>query len=405
MIQILLILVINSLVLIAWGKYLHHLDAFTADKKNENKLYWFIIIGGILNMVLVFIMYPVWESILYKLTGIISDSNPIIKHYLVVGPVEELTKFIVFIALSSAAKSIKEPRDGILQAASIALGFALCENFLYALNSGISVLLYRSFFATLGHMTYSVIWGFTWAAFVYTSDNKNKSPDRYYIIPSLMLTAFVHGTYNTLLSFNFYRLALFTDFLTLVLFYYIYRYVRDNSPYKKYSIKEYKLAIPSLKMGLQKFPDSYILNKRLGIFDLYTSNYAGAEKYLRKAKDLNIRSSWTKFYYGAACLLNGKEHEGLYFIQKSLKEMSGKNGDKAVSSLGKIIRKEEDKNKLMKFLYREGYRFEYKTTQMELRRRNALKKDRVLSIRGESMLVNQTEYMEYCLSPGGSQKG
>ncbi|MCK5674103.1 MAG: PrsW family intramembrane metalloprotease, partial [Spirochaetales bacterium] len=178
MIQLLLILIINTLVLIAWGKYLHHLDAFTVDKKNEHRLFWFIVTGSILNTILVSMMYPLWENILFSLTGLGFGINPFITHFLIVGPVEEFTKFLVFIFLTGIFQSIKEPRDGILQAVSIALGFALMENFLYALDYGIGVLLMRSILSIIGHSTYAAIWGFAWSSTVYTTDKDSKSPDR-----------------------------------------------------------------------------------------------------------------------------------------------------------------------------------------------------------------------------------
>ncbi|MCK5198715.1 MAG: PrsW family intramembrane metalloprotease [Spirochaetales bacterium] len=42
---------------------------------------------------------------------------PLSSQFLIVGPVEESSKFLVLIFLTGIMKSIKEPRDGILQAA------------------------------------------------------------------------------------------------------------------------------------------------------------------------------------------------------------------------------------------------------------------------------------------------
>ena len=154
MIQLVSISIINTLVLMAWGKYLQHLDAFTDDKNNEHQLFWFVMTGNIFSMILVFIIYPLLHTVLPDLTGFRFR----------MGPFEELSRFIIFISLAGLFKLIKESRDGILLAASVALGFALGENFLYVFDSGMYELLYRSFFGTLGHMTYSLIWGFSWAA-------------------------------------------------------------------------------------------------------------------------------------------------------------------------------------------------------------------------------------------------
>jgi len=155
--MILLILFINTLALIGWGEYLNYLDAFTADKKNEDKLFWFVIIGRIASIILTLLLNSLWENVFYSLTGLRPDENAFVEHILITGPVEELSKFLVFIALAGMFNSIKEPRDGILQAVSVALGFALFGNFFYGIIYGIPVLIVRTFLSTIGHMTYAEV--------------------------------------------------------------------------------------------------------------------------------------------------------------------------------------------------------------------------------------------------------
>ena len=345
--MILLILIINTLAFLAWGKYLHHLDAFTADKKNEHKIFWLVITGTILNMILVFIVYPIWEIILYSITGLYYNMNPFVTHFLIVGPVEESTKFVVFIVLTSMFKSIKEPRDGILQAASVALGFALGENFLYAMNGGIIVLIHRSFFATLGHMTYSVIWGFAWGSTVYTNNGKNKTNDRYSVIPFLLITMLFHGAYNTLLDYNYPWLALFTDIITIVLFYIIYKYVKDNSPYRNYKLKEYKKAIPELHRGLQKHPNSFVLNKRMGVFNIYARSYHKAAKFLSKARKIKPKNSAARFYYGVSKYLDGDTETGIKHMNAAVNALPENMQKKMIVTLKNIVPKEADREELL----------------------------------------------------------
>ena len=167
------------------------------------------------------------------------------------GPFEELSRFIIFISLAGLFKSIKEPRDGILLAASVSLGFALGENFLYAFESGMLVLLYRSFFGTLGYMTYSLIWGFTWAAFVSMPDREKGSPALVYVVPSLIFSIIFHGVYNALLAYEYPWVALMTALVTLVMVFVVYGYVRDNSPYKKYPVNKYRSAVLGLQIGVR----------------------------------------------------------------------------------------------------------------------------------------------------------
>lgn len=345
--MILLILIINTLALVAWGNYLHHLDEFTTDKKNEHKLFCFVIIGSIASIILTLFINSLWEDILYYLTGLRPDENAFVEHILITGPVEELSKFLVFIALAGIFKSIKEPRDGILQAVSVGLGFALLENFIYALFYGIPVLIVRTFLSTVGHMSYAVIWGFGWAATVYTSNNNKKSPDRFYIIPFLVFAAFFHGLSNTFLIIGYPLLTIMVDLLTMSLFFLIYRYVKDNSPYRKYSLKEYKKAITTLTMGLNRYPESCVLNKRLGIFNIYTCKYKEAEKYLRKAKNIKTRSASAGFYFGAAMYLNGKTSKGIDQMNKAMMYLTAEKREMIVASLAKIVTNKSEKDELI----------------------------------------------------------
>lgn len=239
MIRLVSVLILNTLVLIGWGRYLHHLDVFTDDKNNEHRLFWFVMAGNIVSMFLVFIIYPLLQTVLPDLSGFRFR----------MGPFEELSRFIIFISLAGLFKSIKEPRDGILLAASVSLGFALGENFLYAFESGMYELLYRSFFGTLGHMTYSLIWGFTWAAFVCVPDRETGSSSLLYVVSSLIFSIIFHGVYNALLAYGHPLLALMTSLVTLVMFFVVYGYVRDNSSYRKYPVNGYRSAVLELQIG------------------------------------------------------------------------------------------------------------------------------------------------------------
>lgn len=78
---------------------------------------------------------------------------------LLVGPIEELAKFV---AASSAARNreFDEPIDGLIYAAVAALGFATLENVLYVMNGGLGVLLLRGPVTTFSHVLFAIPWGY-----------------------------------------------------------------------------------------------------------------------------------------------------------------------------------------------------------------------------------------------------
>ena len=160
--QLLLIPILNTLVLMAWGKYLNYIDAFRTDKSNQSRILWFIISGSLLNTLIIAMMYLQYENNLFSLNG------HGLNYLIIVGTVKEFSKIIIFIFFSYIYNSIKRIRDGVIQAVSITFGFSLVENFIYALSYGPGFFILHSLVALIGHIALAVLWGFAWSAAVYT---------------------------------------------------------------------------------------------------------------------------------------------------------------------------------------------------------------------------------------------
>lgn len=110
--------------------------------------------------------------------------------FLIVGPVEELSKF--FAVRLSAAKSLHfdEPLDGLVFAAAASLGFASAENVLYAVQYGPEVMIVRGPLSTLAHVVFGSFWGAALA-------RKQLAPERRdLLITGLLLAAGTHGAFN-----------------------------------------------------------------------------------------------------------------------------------------------------------------------------------------------------------------
>jgi RsiW-degrading membrane proteinase PrsW (M82 family) len=239
MIQLVLVLIVNTLFLMAWGRVLKNMDVFKENKNIEHQVFRFVMTGNILSMILIFIIYPFWQSIVpgFRSSTFIS------------GSFEEALRFLIFIAMAFSLKSIKEPRDGIILAASVALGFALGDNFNYAFNSSLKVFIYKSFFGTIGHITYALIWGSIFSVMLSTTDRTVKSTSLFYAVPALTVSILLHGTYNSLLVIGQHWYALFVVLLTSILFFTVYKYVKEISAIKKYPVNGYRSAVPGLQIG------------------------------------------------------------------------------------------------------------------------------------------------------------
>ncbi len=239
MIQLVLVLIINTLILMGWGRLLKYLKVFKVNKDTEHQIFRFVMTGNIFSMILVFIIYPFLQTIIpdFTVSGFLS------------GSFQEVIKFIIFILLAVNIKTMMEPLDSVILSASLALGFALGENFIFSFNSGPSVFIYKSFFGLVGNITYSLIWGSILSVVFSTLEQSEKSTAAFYAIPALIVSILLHGTYNSLLFSGEHWYALIVVMLTLILFFTIYKYVKENSSYKKYPDNRYRSTVPGLQIG------------------------------------------------------------------------------------------------------------------------------------------------------------
>jgi len=110
-----------------------------------------------------------------------------------VGLNEELWKLLATVYLIKNHHHFDEPVDGLIYAATVALGFAAIENIEYISRHGLGVLALRHFTSVPGHLAFAMLWGYglTLAKF--------KHPERHWvrvIWPYYLVAALFHGIYN-----------------------------------------------------------------------------------------------------------------------------------------------------------------------------------------------------------------
>lgn len=119
--------------------------------------------------------------------------------FLVIGPAEEISKFLAVRLFVYRNKEFNEPLDGIIYAAAAALGFASLENVLYVmdwhtLHLHWGTLGVRSLLALPGHVIFSTTWGYALG--------RQKFDARYRVWPMVLASAGLHGLYDFLLMFG-----------------------------------------------------------------------------------------------------------------------------------------------------------------------------------------------------------
>ncbi len=112
----------------------------------------------------------------------------------VVGPVEELSKFLAVWLGPFRSLYFDEPRDGLVYAAAASLGFASLENLVYILAFGPEVMIVRAPISTLAHVIFGSFWGYALGI----QTQKGRAGRRVWLLFGLTVAAVVHGVFNIL---------------------------------------------------------------------------------------------------------------------------------------------------------------------------------------------------------------
>jgi len=161
-------LLCSLLIGAGWFAVVLRLDTHRRDKNSRAILLKFFL-AGFLSLIPTFVLFRLSNALWGSFMDYGWLFSAFIDQMFITGPVEEFSKFITFLLLSRRMKSIKEPLDGVLQGAAVALAFATAENFLYSVGYGPSVLPLRAVLSTTGHLVYASFWGYVYAAVVYES--------------------------------------------------------------------------------------------------------------------------------------------------------------------------------------------------------------------------------------------
>jgi protease PrsW len=119
--------------------------------------------------------------------------------FLVVGPCEEISKFLAVRLFIFRHREFNEPLDGIIYAAAAALGFASLENVLYVIDWHTGhvhwgTLGVRSLLALPGHVIFATTWGYALG--------RQKFDPSYRVWPMVAAAALLHGLYDFLLMYG-----------------------------------------------------------------------------------------------------------------------------------------------------------------------------------------------------------
>jgi len=114
--------------------------------------------------------------------------------FLVISPVEEVTKLFIVLLFVWRNRNFNEANDGIVYAGTVSIGFAMAENLLYVSGHGLAVGIARAVTSIPGHTFTGVIMGYFLglARFAGSGSDRNRNMLMAVLVPWLL-----HGAYDT----------------------------------------------------------------------------------------------------------------------------------------------------------------------------------------------------------------
>jgi protease PrsW len=199
--SLILMLVIAFVPGLLWLSYIRYQDRAAPEPMHLVALVFFLGMAATLPASLGNSLFERWltSDFLPMVKGmgfgnLSNESLTILFHFLlfflIIGPIEELSKFLVVRLSIYYHPEFNEPIDALVYCAAAALGFASVENVIYALQEGHAVLYLRALLSVPGHLLFSAIWGFGLARAKFAGKS---------VLPSLLLAAFLHGLYDFVL--------------------------------------------------------------------------------------------------------------------------------------------------------------------------------------------------------------
>ena len=127
-----------------------------------------------------------------------SSLKAIIVAALLVGPVEELGKYMVLRMITWKNKNFNYSYDAIVYAVFVSLGFAAIENVGYVFSNGLGTAILRMFTAVPGHACFAVFMGYLYSKAKFAQITENRQDQVKYSMLSIVVPIVIHGIYDAI---------------------------------------------------------------------------------------------------------------------------------------------------------------------------------------------------------------
>ena len=242
-----------------------------------------------------------------------------VEQLLVVGPVEESAKFLIFFLSTLRWKPVQEPLDGMLHAAAVALAFSLVENVQYGLTYGVDITALRALLATPAHLTFASIWGFAYSVLIHA--NPHRRPRDYVVLFfSIYPAALIHGLSNFLLSL-IGAWSLLVDGVEFFAAMSLLAWLQSKSPFRPFRLAEAPAAVQRIELSISSNANSFPLHLRAALARAALGDYPRARAHIDRCLKLRRGDAFAIALSGVIHVLQGetaKGEESLRFSSPSL---------------------------------------------------------------------------------------
>ncbi|MCF6182195.1 PrsW family glutamic-type intramembrane protease [Lutibacter sp.] len=188
------LLILASAPVIAVIIFIYIKDKY--EKEPKLLLFYSFLLGAIASILISSILYYLYDVLLPH-PDKLNVFHQFLKAFLMVGLVEEFSKYIIVRYYAQPKKDFNEPFDGIIYAVMVSMGFAFVENVLYVFEGGIKVAFLRALTAIPAHAVFAIIMGY-FMGIAKFSNHKTK-----WNLIGLSLAILFHGSYDFFLFINF----------------------------------------------------------------------------------------------------------------------------------------------------------------------------------------------------------
>jgi len=166
------------------------------EKEPKRLLVYNFLFGAIVSIIVTTILYFLFAKFFPPFLEK-SVFDQFIKAFLMVGLIEEFSKYIIVRYYAQPKEAFNEPFDGIVYAVMVSMGFAVTENIFYVFEYGMSTALTRAFTAVPAHAAFGVLMGYFMGKAKFSKHKKILN------LLGLLLAMLFHGAYDFFLFIPF----------------------------------------------------------------------------------------------------------------------------------------------------------------------------------------------------------